>query len=348
MPDDLANIPGAEDPTARVPLPLVSRLRIRGATADGKVPESTAGRYFLIRGGQKTGPFKREEVSVLLRTGQASPRDLGWQEGQSGWRPLSELLPGVGPVMRSPTANAAVARPDAHDDLDRQSFGALLFGSLAYPFQGDGLIILLVGGLVLTAVNFLAGFLVFISLIIAIFSTGYLFGALQIIVRSSAQGDPELPNWPAFEVWTSEVVQPILLWLSTLVACFGPALLAAALAWHFEDMVLTGFAAALGLGGFLYYPMALLGVALTDSLAGMNPVLVFCSISRVPGRYAAAVAVLVLVMTVQILGGVLAETFPSKAVGYIWNSFNSLYFAIVQARILGLLYYANREKLAWF
>ncbi len=348
MPDDLANIPGAQEPAAQAPYPFVSRLRIRGATADGKVPVSTATQYYLIRGGQKTGPLKREEVTVLLHTGQASPRDLGWQEGQSGWRPLGELLPGVGPTIRSLSANEAAARTTAHDDLDLQGFGTLLFGSLAYPFRGDGLIILLAGGVSLTAVNFLAGFMVFTSWIIGAFSVGYLFGALQIIVRSSAHGDPEMPNWPAFEIWTSEVIQPILLWLSTLIACFGPALLAGALAWHFEDTMLTGFAAALGLGGFLYYPMALLGVALTDSLAGMNPVLVFCSISRVPGRYAAAVAVLVLVMTVQVLGGVLADTFPSKAVGYIWNSFNSLYFAIVQARILGLLYYANRERLQWF
>ena len=60
------------------------------------------------------------------------------------------------------------------------------------------------------------------------------------------------------------------------------------------------------------------------------------------------ISLLVLLMAVQILGGVLADAFPSKAVGYIWNGFNSLYFAVVQARILGLLYYANRERLQWF
>ncbi len=346
MPDDLANLPGTEDPFSRTPLPFVSRLRVKGATATGQAPASSAAQYYLIRDGQKAGPFKRELVETLLRSGQVGPRDLGWQEGQSGWRPLGELLPGVNPVVRRPTD--ALPDPVLRERPDPENFTALLFGSLAYPFRGDGLMILAAGGLTLLFFNFAVGFLAFFSLIVGLCTTGYLFGALQLVVQSSAQGEPELPRWPDFQIGTTDVLQPIGLWLSTLLGCFGPALLAAAVAWHLESDVLTGLALALALGGFIYYPMAMLGVALTHSLAGMNPVLVLCSITRIPGRYAAAVSLLALVVVVQIAGGFMADQMPSKVVGYAWNGFNSLYFAIVQARILGLLYYANREKLQWF
>lgn len=346
MPDDLANLPGTEDPPSRSPLPFVSRLRIKGATATGQAPASSASQYYLIRDGQKAGPFKRELVETLLRAGQVGPRDLGWQEGQSGWRPLGELLPGIHAVIRRP-ADAA-PDPVLRERPDPEQFGALLFGSLAYPFRGDGLIILLAGGLTLLVLNFAVGFLSFFSWIVGIATTGYLFSALQLVVQSSAQGEPELPRWPDFQIGTTDVLQPIGLWLATLLGCFGPALLAAALTLHFEDPALLGFTIALALGGFIYYPMAMLGVAMTHSLAGMNPVLVCCSITRIPGRYVAAVSLLALVVAVQIAVGFLADQMPSKVVGYAWNGFNSLYFAIVQARILGLLYYANREKLGWF
>jgi hypothetical protein len=43
-----------------------------------------------------------------------------------------------------------------------------------------------------TAVSFLAGFMVLASWTWWRSSTGYLFGALQLIVRSSAHGDPEI------------------------------------------------------------------------------------------------------------------------------------------------------------
>lgn len=344
MPDDLANIPGSETEPATTPAPA-ARLRIRGAAADGRPPASAAAQYYLIREGRRAGPFPREVVETLLRSGSAKPQDLGWQEGQSGWRPLGELLPGIHALVRVPEVP-----PDAraHPARKEERFTTLLFGSLAYPFQGDGLIILTTGALALLAVQFLSSFLGFISLVLALGATGYLFGALQIIVQSSAQGEPELPRWPAFEGWRSDVLSPALLWLATLLGCFGPALLAGALARQFASPGLTGFAAALGLGGIVYYPMALLGVALTDSLAGLNPMLVFRSMGLIPGRYAATVAVLALLLAVQLGGGYVAEQAPVKLAGYAWSSFNTLYFALVQARILGVLYYANREQLAWF
>jgi hypothetical protein len=103
MPDDLAKHPRCRGTGLPACSPFVSRLRISGATPDGKLPASSASQYFLIRDGQKAGPFKREEVVTLLHIGHATPRDLGWQEGQSGWCPLGEL-PGVGPIVRAPSA----------------------------------------------------------------------------------------------------------------------------------------------------------------------------------------------------------------------------------------------------
>lgn len=346
MPDVPDPAPGPETESATPLSAFRSRLRIKGASAEGKPPESSSRQIFLIRDGQRTGPFKREVIETLLRTGQADPKDLGWQEGQQGWRPLQELVPGVKLVARMVPTPVNLSVPKQFDD---PSFAAALFGTLAFPFRGDGLIILVSGSLMLLAVNLLLSYAGILGFSLGLFATGYFFGALQIIVQSSAHGEAEMPRWPDLQMWTAEAVQPLLLWVATLLACFGPALLAAAgVRLQEENTTAWGFAIALGLGGFLYYPMALLGVALSDSLAGVNPVLVFRSIALLPGRYAAVVALLALLLALQVVGGFMAEQLPVKLVGHVWNSFNSLYFAVVQARVLGVFYHANREQLQWF
>jgi hypothetical protein len=62
-------------------------------------------RYFLAVDGKPTGPFPRSDLASMVRSGDASPADLVWNEGLEGWTPLAEILP-------------AAPRPNlAHDGL---------------------------------------------------------------------------------------------------------------------------------------------------------------------------------------------------------------------------------------
>ena len=95
-----------------------------------------------------------------------------------------------------------------------------------------------------------------------------------------------------------------------------------------------------------YFPMGLLALALFDSVAALNPVVIVKAIVRIPFRYLLACLLFFLVYYVNAsFGGYLAEiTF----VGMVIQTFFSLYTMMVAMRILGLIYYANAKKIGWF
>ena len=93
---------------------------------------------------------------------------------------------------------------------------------------------------------------------------------------------------------------------------------------------------------------ALLAVSMADSITGLHPVLVIRSIAANPGRYLAMVALITLLFVVQVGTSYLAEKLPVPFVGDAWHAFNGLYFAVVQARLLGVFYHANSGRLGWF
>lgn len=65
----------------------------------------------VSRSGATLGTFEEEKVREGLRTGEFIETDLGWTEGMSAWRPLSELesfrTPPSAPVTESETATVA-------------------------------------------------------------------------------------------------------------------------------------------------------------------------------------------------------------------------------------------------
>jgi len=102
------------------------------------------------------------------------------------------------------------------------------------------------------------------------------------------------------------------------------------------------------LGGF-YVPMAFTGIAIFDSLAAVNPLLVIPSITRVIGTYLLTVSVLVIILVIRYLLGSFFSAYlkipivPDMIMGLI-----GLYLLIVEVRLLGLMYRTKKEELAWF
>jgi hypothetical protein len=110
----------------------------------------------------------------------------------------------------------------------------------------------------------------------------------------------------------------------------------------------------LGVLGTIFFPMAWLGVSMTESMAGLNPMVIIPSILKVAGDYVVAVIVCLIVFAVGILAEVLlpmllaAVAIPLPGVLSVLAEFIFLYFMTVNMRILGLLYFCNRRRLGWF
>jgi hypothetical protein len=220
------------------------------------------------------------------------------------------------------------------------SFPALLAGAFAYPLKRDGFIVILGGTLFLALMSLLSSFV----FIIALFASGYLCAYLQKIVQSSAIGDENMPSWPDLSAFGPEVAQPALQYLGTFVFCLGPGILWLMLAPG--EYKRYGYL-LLGLGG-LYLPMALLAVAMYDSLAAVNPMLVIPSIFRVPAAYAGVCVGMAAVMGVGRIVDALAGLIRIPILSSIGFGFLALYFQVVGMRILGLFYYTQQERLRWF
>ena len=106
-----------------------------------------------------------------------------------------------------------------------------------------------------------------------------------------------MPSWPEFSDFWADILQPFLHALAIAVFCFGPLSVFAiwsgiefALNQTVNPGLLLGTLLAAG-WAMLYFPMAMLAVAMADSLSGLNPLFVIPSICKVPLEYLAACCV---------------------------------------------------------
>jgi hypothetical protein len=224
-------------------------------------------------------------------------------------------------------------------------------GAFVYPFKRNGLLLLVSGTVVFGVFDFFISYRVggklmvgaIIGGLFAAMAAGYLFLYLQTIITSTALGDDEMPAWPDYEGWWDSAAEPYLRLLVIGLACITPANLCF---WFAGDAGRLLFVPML-LVGCCYAPMALLAVAMDDSLLALNPMLVVPSILRVPLEY--LVSCVMLVVLLAGLGGLiqLADNLQQPFISQILGMFLSLYIAVVVMRLLGLLYYTRKERLGW-
>jgi hypothetical protein len=235
-----------------------------------------------------------------------------------------------------------------------ERFFAKLPGVFVYPFKGAGPFVLIVCMIVMAALGFIKGMWGWFML--ASFY-GYLFAFMQNIIHSTASEDEELPGWPAWDGLGGCALRLA----GALLFSFGPAIgLEMYAIWYEEPVAGMAMIPAM-IFGCLYFPMALLAVAMKDSPLAGNPLVVLPSIVKVPLEYIVTVALMAAVIIIE-RGGemVLTELFPKGMLTHsiakllemfgarlVWN-FIALYLLAVNMRILGLLYVAKKRKLAWF
>ncbi len=226
-----------------------------------------------------------------------------------------------------------------------------------YPFRASGIILLVGGSLmiyVFKIVMFLAAhagpFGIGAMILFPVLFFGYFAAYLHKIVQASANGDSEMPDWPDLSSWWEDVGQPALHLLGVGLISFGPCLLylisqgTESNPWIWLPLLLLGL---------VYFPMACLSVAMFNSLLAANPLTVFVSMTRVLKNYylasfifwGAFIMSIVMEAVVAIIPSSLA---PVRLAIVAVSVPISLYLYVIEARVLGLIYYGNRDTLGWF
>jgi len=235
-----------------------------------------------------------------------------------------------------------------------ERFFSKLPGVFAYPFKGAGPFVLLVCMIVMGLLGFIKGMWGWL-MIVSFY--GYLFAFMQNIIHSTASQDEELPSWPAWD----DLGGCALRLGGALLFSFGPAIgLEVYAIWYEEPTAAMAMIPAM-VFGCLYFPMALLAVAMKDSALAGNPLVVLPAIVKAPLEYVVTVILLAIVIIIErggemalvamfprgMLTHSVAKLFEMFGARMLWN-FVALYLLAVNMRILGLLYVAKKRKLGWF
>jgi len=229
------------------------------------------------------------------------------------------------------------------------SFFSLLPGAFSYPLKKDGLFLLACGTVFFGFLDlarallerFQFGIFILAYWLAVIIGLGYIFVFMQNIIVSTTHGDQNMPDWPevsnVVEGFLFPFLQLGLIWL----LCLLPGILALMYVWPVLGVALMGL-------GLFCLPMALLTVSLADSLTGMNPLIILSGIAKVPLEYLATCGVFLFALAVRGGSQWLLDYSPIPILPLVIGDLLGLYVLTVVMRLLGLLYCANKEKLAWF
>jgi hypothetical protein len=235
-----------------------------------------------------------------------------------------------------------------------KSFYAKLPGAFAYPFKGAGLLILLCATIAVAALNFVSRGMFGLFMTIALYGSVFLF--MQNIILTTTSAEKEELCFPEFSGLFGAAAQLA----GTVLASFWLAIgLTIA---NFYDMGIPSEAilASVILGG-IYFPMALLVVAMKDTVLAANPLVVIPAMLKYPLRYSITVVLLLGVFGIRQLGSVISShagtvvmhthdsntLFAAMAYKAVW-ALLSVYLLTVTMRILGIFYNASKQKLGWF
>jgi hypothetical protein len=255
-----------------------------------------------------------------------------------------------------PTAHTAAAAIAAITPVmyEEPSFYRQIPGAFAYPFNKRGMFLLALGAgffLIIAlagraALFFRLSFIgLLLQILIFVFTYGYLFAYMQRIISTSAHGEDDVPDFPDITEFWSDILLPFFLFAGTLVVTFAPPI-AVAIFMHDSQMFWYAMGITIVLCA-LYFPMALLAVAVTDNFLALSPHVVIPSIVRVLGPYLVAWLVLAMLAITGAgikwaMGFVSVPILPAVVVEFV-----SLYLLFVEMRILGLMFRARRAELGW-
>ncbi|HSJ02816.1 MAG: DUF4190 domain-containing protein [Verrucomicrobium sp.] len=156
--------------------------------------------YLVARDGQQLGQFTVEEIRSGLFDGKFLPNDLGWQEGQSDWTPLSQLFGQITPAarMKRPSGPqvplAQSVAPNYHSPTNGLAVAALILGIICLFTAGlvgiGAVITIILGHMALAKVRQSHGQLAGKGMAVAGLVMGYLSLVLFAVAMLAALAVP--------------------------------------------------------------------------------------------------------------------------------------------------------------
>jgi predicted Zn finger-like uncharacterized protein len=214
---------------------------------------------------------------------------------------------------------------------------------IIYPFSGEGLIMLGIGTVLLTVLLLFSKFAFIFGIIGYVFAGGYLSSCMMKIVAYTADGEKDLPDWPDFTDWWDDIIIPMFQMIMVTLVSFAPLMIFMIFGASLHVLSLVIMFVLL-IVGILYQPMALIAMSILRNVRALNPLLLVPAIAAVPLDYAIACGVLCLLF---ICKGIFHFLVIIPFVGPLLDNFIMLYLLMVEMRILGLVYYTNKEKFGW-
>lgn len=238
----------------------------------------------------------------------------------------------------------------------QKSFYAGLPGAFVYPFKGMGIVILICATVGFSSLNFVAHIFFILGWMIRIGVYGFLFLFLQNIIHTTTTDEEESLCFPeagdlggaAFQL-SGTILASFWLWIGLTIAKLCDV-----------SIPVEALMASAILGG-LYFPMAFLAVAMKDTVAAANPLVVIPAIMKIPVQYMITSGLLLSVFGLRKLSDMASSqvgdtSMKTTSISVFFLSIGakallalvSVYLLTVTMRILGLLYNSSKTKLGWF
>ena len=224
-------------------------------------------------------------------------------------------------------------------------FNELIEEAIKYPFIKKGYLTVFVGALVfafLSVIPLVGGLLLYFV------GYPYLLAYMFKILQSTEAGRNVLPEWPEFTDWWESIYRPFFL--------FDAASLSASIPLIIFFLIFVLFPGALSvvliLIGILifglYFPIALISAAINENFfSPFNYPLLIKSIIKIWRSYFITVVVLLVAVFVDWLITVFLVPFSIPFIGPLVFWIISIYFLVVEMRLLGSVYYQNKNLLNW-
>ncbi len=227
----------------------------------------------------------------------------------------------------------------------KKPFNEIIEEALKYPFVRKGYLTIFVGALIF-------GFISMIPLIgfLLLYLAGYpyLLAYMFKILQYTEAGRETLPEWPEFTDWWESIYRPFFLYDTAILAAVLPLIIFLVIFFIFPG-VLSVILLLIGIllaGG--YFPIALIAVAVNENFfSPFNYPLLINSIKRIWRSYFITVIVLLFAVFIDWLLIVFLVPFTTPFIGPFVFWIISIYFLVVEMRILGYVYYQNKNLLNW-
>ena len=269
------------------------------------------------------------------------PRTASAESSDEGTVFIPRAVPAVQPGVAASAKVCSIGKPPA---VPRGNFFALFPGAFAYPLIGSSIAFLIVGTIFYVVMEFLSTFSFYLRVIFGGYTAAFSFHLCQ----STANDPTEPPSWPDVTEFFGDILMPFIQVTVLSLACIGPAVFLLVYGGRSDSAGMALLAIPAGILGAIYFPMGLLALSIFESVVSANPLVVFPAIVKVPLEYFLVCLVFGGIVLVQYFSeSLLHRLIPMPLVPSLVAGLFSLYFLMVEIRLLGLLFYARKERFGW-